>query len=215
MSKVKGLVVLVAGLVLSGCVGMRDSIPIMGESEDGKQVVIAHATRTRLYALSKAAEKIELWQVSSDKGVTMKGSDANSDSTSLVQVLERGIEIGSALASARVFFFSFFFVVSSEGMVGGASGGEEADIVVGNGVAYSTDGYGGEPGASGVGVYGRPSCSRCRSYRSAHPDVQMINIDNAASRSSMWAALKSRGYAGSSVGLPVVITADAYTVAAK
>lgn len=101
MSKVKGLVVLAAGLVLSGCVGMRDSIPIMGESEDGKQVVIAHATRTRLYTLSKAAEKIELWQVSSDKGVTMKGSDANSDSTSLVQVLERGIELGAALATAR------------------------------------------------------------------------------------------------------------------
>ena len=90
MSKVKGLVVLVAGLVLSGCVGMRDSIPIMGESEDGKQVVIAHATRTRLYALSKAAEKIELWQVSSDKGVTMKGSDLGKSYTA-AGIQKRGI----------------------------------------------------------------------------------------------------------------------------
>lgn len=89
-------------LAVSGCVAIRDSIPIMGESEDGKQVVIANATRTRLYTLSKAAEKVELWEVSSDKGVKMKGSDANSDSTAAVRMLERGLELGAQVAAARM-----------------------------------------------------------------------------------------------------------------
>ena len=82
-------------------------------------------------------------------------------------------------------------------------------------VVYSTEGYGGSPGAEGSGVYGRPSCSRCRAYKSSHPDVAVINIDDSANRTAMWSALRRLGFTASNVSLPVVITADAYTLAAK
>lgn len=193
---IKCVAALAAALAMSGCVGMRDSIPIMGESEDGTQVVVANATRTRFYALSKAAEKIELWQVNSEKGVTMKGSDANSDSTAAIEILEKGMQIGAAYATARL---------------GGApltADGAGADV-------YSTEGYGASPGPNGVGVYGRPACGLCRSYRSAHGGVEMVNVDVPANNSAMWAALRSRGCTSTSIKLPVVITEDGYTVSAR
>jgi len=80
---------------------------------------------------------------------------------------------------------------------------------------YAADGYGGEPGPAGEGVYGRPSCARCRAYRAAHPDVAIVNIDDAGHRADMWAALRLRGHTGSSVSLPVQITADGFVQAVR
>jgi len=80
---------------------------------------------------------------------------------------------------------------------------------------YSAEKFTGSPGPAGEGVYGRPSCSRCQAYKAAHPDVQMIDIGVAANRADMWAALRLRGYTGQSVSLPVTVTADGYTQAAK
>ncbi len=80
---------------------------------------------------------------------------------------------------------------------------------------YAADGYGGSPGPAGEGVYGRPACGRCRAYRAAHPDVALVNIDDAANRADMWAALRLRGHTGSSVSLPVQITADGFTASAR
>lgn len=80
---------------------------------------------------------------------------------------------------------------------------------------YGTEGYGGVPAADGSGVYGRPSCSRCRSYRAAHPETQLINLDDAGNRAAFWSALRARGFTGAGAGLPVAVTADGYTVKAK
>lgn len=82
-------------------------------------------------------------------------------------------------------------------------------------VTYSTDGYGGVPGAAGEGVYGRPSCSRCRAYHAAHPDVAIINLDDPGNRTAFWKALSDLKFKGTNVALPVVITASGYTAAAK
>ena len=57
--------------------------------------------------------------------------------------------------------------------------------------------------------------SRCRAYKAAHPETQIIDVRVAANKAALWAALKSRGYSGASVGLPVVVTATGYTQAAK
>ena len=76
-------------------------------------------------------------------------------------------------------------------------------------------GYNGTPGPSGEGIYGRPSCSRCQAYRAAHPDVAVINIDDASNRDDLWAALRLRGFTGATVALPVAVTADGYTTNAK
>lgn len=80
---------------------------------------------------------------------------------------------------------------------------------------YSADGYGGVPGPAGEGVYGRPSCARCRAYRAAHTDVAIVNIDDAGNRADMWAALRLRGHTGSSVSLPVQITAEGFAQAVR
>ena len=80
---------------------------------------------------------------------------------------------------------------------------------------YSDAGYDGVPAEDGTGVYGRASCSRCRAYKAAHPDVKVIDIGVAANHVSLWAALKARKFDGASVSLPVVITADGFSQAAK
>lgn len=80
---------------------------------------------------------------------------------------------------------------------------------------YIINSYTGTPGPAGEGVYGNSSCSRCRAYQAAHPDTQLINLAEPDNRTAMWAALKRLGYTGTVVSLPVLITADAYTLQAK
>ena len=73
----------------------------------------------------------------------------------------------------------------------------------------------GSPGANGVGVYGRAACSLCQVYKTSHPDVAMIDLDNSANCTALWDALRARGYTGKTAGLPVVITETGYEVSAK
>jgi hypothetical protein len=75
--------------------------------------------------------------------------------------------------------------------------------------------YNGVPGENGIGVYGRSGCGRCAAYAAAHPDIAIIDIADARNRADMWAALRARGYTGTSVALPVAVTADGFTQAAK
>jgi hypothetical protein len=76
-------------------------------------------------------------------------------------------------------------------------------------------GYDAVPGVNWVGVYGRPSCAKCQAYKAAHPDTAIVNIDDAANKTAMWAALENRGFGGSTVALPVQITADGYAQGVK
>ena len=75
--------------------------------------------------------------------------------------------------------------------------------------------YNGVPGENGIGVYGRSGCGRCAAYAAAHPDIAIIDIGNEQYRKTMWAALRTRGYTGTSVALPVAVTADGFTQSAK
>ena len=75
--------------------------------------------------------------------------------------------------------------------------------------------YNGVPGENGIGVYGRSGCGRCAAYAAAHPDIAIIDIADARNRAAMWAALRTRGYTGTSVALPVAVTADGFTQSAK
>ena len=75
--------------------------------------------------------------------------------------------------------------------------------------------YNGVPGENGIGVYGRSGCWRCAAYAAAHPDIAIIDIADARNRAAMWAALRTRGYTGTSVALPVAVTADGFTQSAK
>jgi hypothetical protein len=80
---------------------------------------------------------------------------------------------------------------------------------------YVADGYDGEPGPGGEGVYGTSACLRCRNYKAAHPDVEIIDTADKSNLADMWAALKLRGFTGNSVGLPVVVTESGYTERAQ
>ena len=76
--------------------------------------------------------------------------------------------------------------------------------------------YNGVPSENGIGVYGRSGCGRCAAYAAAHPDVAVIDIGNEQYRKTMWDTLKGRfKFTGTNVNLPVVITADGFTQAAK
>lgn len=106
-----------------------------------------------------------------------------------------------------------------ESAAGGAAGGKEspdADDADGASASYvPLSGYNGTAGVGGEGVYGRTTCSRCQAYAKAHPGVEIIDIDIPANRTSMWAALKARGFTGGGVQLPVEVTADGYTQRAR
>jgi len=78
----------------------------------------------------------------------------------------------------------------------------------------ATSGYGGIPGTDGIGVYGQPTCSRCRAYKTAHPETEIIDVRVAANLTALRSALARLGHTGS-IPLPVVVTADGYTLSAK
>jgi hypothetical protein len=96
-----------------------------------------------------------------------------------------------------------------------AVAGSSGAAVVDADDSVDTSSYAGVPAAGGAGVYGRPTCSRCAAYVASHDGAEIINIDVAANRAALWAALKARGCTETSVGLPVVVTDDGYTAAAK
>jgi len=160
-----------------------------------------------------AAEGLFADGAADDLGAGVKTASANQKSSGVKETLEgmgvllsgigtlvaktQGVPVPSAVAGA-------------ESVIQNPEAGTE-----GGDTEYSSDGYAGAPGADGVGVYGRPGCSRCRSYKAAHPETQIIDIDSAGNRADMWAALKLRGFTGGSVDLPVVITDSGYTQRAQ
>jgi uncharacterized protein YneF (UPF0154 family) len=158
-----------------------------------------------------AAEGLFADGASDDLGAGVKTASASQQSTGIRETLEgMGVlltGIGSLVARTQG-------VPVAAAVAGLTDTAPEALADAGD-IEYSADGYGGVPGANGVGVYGKPSCSRCRAYVAAHPDAQIIDVRVAANKAALWAALKSRGYSGASVGLPVVVTEAGYTAAAK
>jgi len=190
-----------AGLAaaLAGC--MTSVRSTWDQSPDGTihAAVSVRSTGTQSEALAKGFD-------AGPQGSILEDASGKQDST-------------AAVAAIRDVFVAFAPILNT--LAAGAAvparpagAGAETPDAAGE-TAYSSEKFTGSPGPAGEGVYGRPSCSRCQAYKAAHPDVQMIDIDIAANRADMWAALRLRGYAGQSVSLPVSITADGYTQAAR
>lgn len=131
------------------------------------------------------------------EGSLLKDASGKQDSTAAVNALSQAVAALPAYGGAQS---------------AAAPAGDAASAAT---VAYAAEGYDGAPGENGEGVYGRPACGRCRAYAAAHPDVKIIDIDQAANRTAMWSALRARGYAGQNAPLPVLIKADGYTLNAK
>ena len=155
-----------------------------------------------------AAEGLFADGTQEDLGAGVKSASATQQSTGIKETLEGMGVLLTGIGS---------LVAKTQGIPVAATAPVSTDTAPAVSVEtdYSTEGFGGSPGAAGEGVYGSPSCSRCRAYKAAHPDVQMIDIGVAANRAVMWAALKLHGFTGGSVALPVVITDSGYTQAAK
>ena len=160
-----------------------------------------------------AAEGLFADGASDDLGAGVKTASASQQSTGIKETLEG---MGVLLTGIGT------LVAKTQGVpVPSTAAGAESVIqnpevgTEGGDTEYSSDGYAGAPGADGAGVYGQPGCSRCRSYKAAHPETQIIDVRKADNSSALWAALKRLGYTGASVSLPVVVTTTGYTLSAK
>ena len=157
-----------------------------------------------------AAEGLFADGTEEDLGAGFKDAKASQQSTGIKETLEG---IGSIIGPTAQLAAKTQGVPVASPAVDTAPASAEASSEV----VYSSEGYDGAPAAGGVGVYGKTSCARCRAYKAAHPGEKMIDIAVPANRAAMWAALRDekRKFAGGSVQLPVVITADGYIEAAK
>jgi hypothetical protein len=155
-----------------------------------------------------AAEGLFADGAADDLGAGVKTASANQQSSGVKETLEGMGVLLTGIGS---------LVAKTQGLPVAATAPVSTDTApaVSAETDHSTEGFSASPGSAGEGVYGRPSCSRCQAYKAAHPDVQMIDIGVAANRAAMWAALRARGYTGTSVALPVAVTADGYTQSAK
>lgn len=159
-----------------------------------------------------AAEGLFADGTQEDLGAGVKTASASQTST--------GID-GTLAAAGNLFAQGVQAGMAAYGMRAATAAGVAAAAE--RGYTYDTDpsydtaptGYTGSPGETGIGVYGKSGCGRCSAYAAAHPDIAIIDIADARNRAAMWDALRTRGYTGNSVALPVAVTADGYTQAAR
>lgn len=215
---------LVMGVLLafvSGCFTAAGAWTEKTYPDGTRTVSKVHIVGTGDKASQVAAEGMFADGTAEDLGAGVKKANASQESTGIEGTLKG---LGSLLQGLGQFWLATQtagVAANSTKLSGTAITSTEsvsvasADADTTGDIAYSTDGYGGVPGANGIGVYGSPTCSRCRSYRAAHSGVEIINVQDTANRSALWAALKSRGYTGTSVGLPVAVTEAGYTLAVK
>ena len=201
IAKGTGLIILAAGL--SGCVAIRAA------SDSGRAAVWAFGWGADSAA---ALSNVAVTGPSTNDSTGVSFDTANSQQKS-AQAIQSLISLGAALAPVLAGGAPAALAPPSASQAAPANSGSV--VAVDGDTDADPAGYNGTPGPSGEGVYGRPSCSRCQAYRAAHPDVAVINIDDASNRDDLWAALRLRGFTGANVSLPVLITADGYTQAAR
>jgi len=201
IAKGTGLIILAAGL--SGCVAIRAA------SDSGRAAVWAFGWGADSAA---ALSNVAVTGPSTNDSTGVSFDTANSQQQS-AQAIQSLISLGAALAPVLAGGAPAALAPPPASPAAPANSGSV--VAAGGDTDADPAGYNGAPGPSGEGVYGRPSCSRCQAYRAAHPDVAVINIDDASNRDDLWAALRLRGFTGANVSLPVLITADGYTQAAR
>ena len=198
----------VAGMV-AGCFTSATAYTETTHADGSVTVSKVKVLGTGDKASQVAAEGLFADGTQEDLGAGVKTASASQQSSGVKETLEgMGVllgGLGSLMARSQVL-----------SVQAGAAAAER-------GYTYYTDpsydtaqtGYTGSPGETGIGVYGQSGCGRCSAYAAAHPDIAIIDIADARNRAAMWDALRTRGYTGTSVALPVAVTADGYTQPAK
>ena len=168
-----------------------------------------------------AAEGLFADGAADDLGAGVKTASANQQSTGIAEsfrafgdmtgVIAQAIGVGIGIGRGGLVAEAGRAVGNTSGTFAGGVTGSSDGAPDTASTVYSPDGFTGQPGPDGAGVYGRPSCSRCQAYKRSHPDAQIINIDEPGNRSAMWGALRLRNFPSStSVALPVQITETGY-----
>lgn len=201
-----------AGLAaaLAGC--MTSVRSTWDQSPDGTihAAVSVRSTGTQSEALAKGFD-------AGPQGSILEDASGKQDSTAAVAAIRDVFVAFAPLLNT----LAAGAAVPARPAADGAEEGEAQSVgeilrgTPGGETVHSAERFTGSPGPAGEGVYGRASCARCQAYAAAHPEAQLIDLDSGANRADMWAALRLRGYAGQSVSLPVSITADGYTQAAR
>lgn len=212
--EMKYVAVPVAVLLLAGC--FSRSVATYEEREGLKKSTI------RLIGTGDKVSEIAAEGLFADEdGAGVSKANASQQSTGIAEsfrafgdmtgVIAQAIGVGIGIGRGGLVAEAGGAVGNTSGtFVGGVTGSTDGAPDAASTV-YSPDGFTGQPGPDGAGVYGRPSCSRCQAYKRSHPDAQIINIDEPGNRSAMWGALRLRNFPSStSVALPVQITETGY-----
>ena len=193
------LLAAIGALTLCGCVAIRAT------SDAEKAGVLAFGTGAdSAAALANVAVNGAPTEGGDSAGVSFDSGNTQQQTQQAIQSL---ITLGAVLAPLLPNGSSVANALSLDAGIACAPSAAPAPA--------NTTGFNGAPGENGEGVYGNPACSRCRAYRAAHPEVEIINVSVASNAAAMWNALRERGYTGATVALPVTVTADGYTQAAK
>ena len=157
-----------------------------------------------------AAEGLFADGASDDLGAGVKTASASQQSTGIKETLEG---MGVLLTGIGTLVAKTQGIPIASSAASGATVNADT-LEASSETVASASGYGGIPGTDGIGVYGQPTCSRCRAYRIAHPETEIIDVRVAANEVALRSALALHGHTGS-IQLPVEITATGYTQAAK
>jgi len=190
------LVLVALGLAATGCVAIR------ARSDGERADVWAFGTG----ADSAAALSNVAVTGPSTNDATGVSFDTGSSQQQSQQALQGLITLGTALAP---------LFQNGAAAAPAAAGTVCAPSPASSVYAADTAGFNGAPGENGEGVYGSPACPRCRAYRAAHQNAELVNVNVDANNAAMWKALRDRGFTGATVALPVAVTADGYTTNAK
>jgi len=199
--------VLAAVGMVAGCFTSATAYTEKTNPDGTKTVSRVSVIGTGDKASQVAAEGLFADGAADDLGAGVKTASANQQSSGVKETLEgMGVllgGLGSLMARPQVL---------------SVQAGAASAYTYDTDPSYDTapTGYTGSPGENGIGVYGRSGCGRCAAYAAAHPDIAIIDIGNEQYRKTMWDTLKGRfKFTGTNVNLPVVITADGFTQAAK
>jgi hypothetical protein len=192
------LVLVALGLAATGCVAIRAT------SDAEKAGVLAFGTGAdSAAALSNVAVNGAPTEGGDSAGVSFDSGNTQQQTQQAIQSL---ITLGAVLAP---------LFQNGAAAAPAAAGTVCAPSPASSVYAADTAGFNGAPGENGEGVYGSPACPRCRAYRAAHQNAELVNVNVDANNAAMWKALRDRGFTGATVALPVAVTADGYTTNAK
>lgn len=197
----------VAGMT-AGC--FTKAVAYTKTNPDGSKESKVSIVGTGDKASKIAAEGLFADGASDDLGAGVKTASASQQSTGIKETLEG---MGVLLTGIGQLVAKTQGIPIASSSASGATVNADT-LEASSETVAAASGYGGIPGTDGIGVYGQPTCSRCRAYKTAHPETEIIDVRVAANEAALRSALALHGHTGS-ISLPVEITATGYTQAAK